>query len=75
MHTAAEPLINDEFTGELPAKRGLAHLQAKREGGKKIAEIYCAYAPHELIRAMDIREDAEDPARALAEYYLKIPCS
>lgn len=54
MHTGMEPLINDQYTDELPTKRVLAHLQAKREEGKKIAGIYCGYAPAELIRAMDI---------------------
>ncbi len=54
MYTGTEPLINDEYTGESPTKRVLAHLQAKREEGKKIAGVYCGYAPAELIRAMDI---------------------
>lgn len=54
MYTGTEPLINDEYTGESPTKRVLAHLQAKREEGKRIAGIYCDYAPSELIRAMDI---------------------
>jgi benzoyl-CoA reductase/2-hydroxyglutaryl-CoA dehydratase subunit BcrC/BadD/HgdB len=54
MNATVEPLINDEFTGEPPTKRVLAHLQTKREEGKKIAGIYCGYAPVELIRAMDI---------------------
>jgi benzoyl-CoA reductase/2-hydroxyglutaryl-CoA dehydratase subunit BcrC/BadD/HgdB len=54
MKTQIEPLIKDEFTGEPPAKRLLAYLQSKRELGKKIAGIYCGYAPVELIRAMDI---------------------
>ncbi len=54
MNAKPEPLINDEFTGEPPAKRLIAYLQSKREQGKKIAGIYCGYAPMELIRAMDI---------------------
>jgi benzoyl-CoA reductase/2-hydroxyglutaryl-CoA dehydratase subunit BcrC/BadD/HgdB len=54
MNAAIEPLIEDEFTGEPPTKRLLAYLQSKREQGKKIAGVYCGYAPVELIRAMDI---------------------
>jgi benzoyl-CoA reductase/2-hydroxyglutaryl-CoA dehydratase subunit BcrC/BadD/HgdB len=54
MNAKPEPLIKDEFTGEPPTKRLLAYLQSKREQGKKIAGIYCGYAPVELIRAMDI---------------------
>ncbi len=54
MSTNFEPLIKDEFTGEPPTKRLLAYLQGKREQGKKIAGVYCGYAPVELIRAMDL---------------------
>ncbi|MBN1405451.1 MAG: 2-hydroxyacyl-CoA dehydratase [Candidatus Omnitrophica bacterium] len=54
MDKTVDPLIKDEFTGEPPAIRLLAYLQSKREQGKKIAGIYCGYAPVELIRAMDI---------------------
>jgi benzoyl-CoA reductase/2-hydroxyglutaryl-CoA dehydratase subunit BcrC/BadD/HgdB len=54
MNVKPEPLIQDEYTGEPATKRTLAHLQKKREEGKKIAGIYCGYAPAELIRAMDI---------------------
>jgi benzoyl-CoA reductase/2-hydroxyglutaryl-CoA dehydratase subunit BcrC/BadD/HgdB len=54
MNTAVEPLINDEYAGEPPTKRTLAYLQAKREQGKKIAGVYCGYAPAELLRAMKI---------------------
>ena len=54
MNAKPEPLIQDEYTGEPATKRLLAHLQKKREEGKKIAGIYCGYAPAELIRAMDI---------------------
>lgn len=54
MNTTVEPLINDEYTGDLPTKRVLAYLQTKRKEGKKIAGVYCGYAPAELIRAMDI---------------------
>jgi benzoyl-CoA reductase/2-hydroxyglutaryl-CoA dehydratase subunit BcrC/BadD/HgdB len=52
--TKMEPLIHDEYTGESPTKRLLAHLQTKREEGRKIAGVYCGYAPAELILAMDI---------------------
>ncbi len=54
MSTKMEPLIHDEYTGESPTKRLLAHLQTKREEGRKIAGVYCGYAPAELILAMDI---------------------
>jgi benzoyl-CoA reductase/2-hydroxyglutaryl-CoA dehydratase subunit BcrC/BadD/HgdB len=54
MDIKPEPLIKDEFTGEPPTKRFLAYLQSKREQGKKIAGVYCGYAPTELIRAMGI---------------------
>jgi len=54
MNTSVEPLINDEYTGGPPNKRVLAYLQAKREEGKKIAGVYCGYAPAEVMRAMDI---------------------
>jgi benzoyl-CoA reductase/2-hydroxyglutaryl-CoA dehydratase subunit BcrC/BadD/HgdB len=54
MNVKQGPLIQDEYTGEPATKRLLAHLQKKREEGKKIAGIYCGYAPAELIRAMDI---------------------
>jgi benzoyl-CoA reductase/2-hydroxyglutaryl-CoA dehydratase subunit BcrC/BadD/HgdB len=54
MYPRPEPLINDEYTGELPTKRVLAYLQTKREAGKKIAGVYCGYAPVEVMRAMDI---------------------
>jgi len=54
MNTLVEPLINDEYTGGPPNKRVLAYLQVKREEGKKIAGVYCGYAPAEVIRAMDI---------------------
>ncbi|HOP62757.1 MAG TPA: double-cubane-cluster-containing anaerobic reductase [Spirochaetota bacterium] len=50
----AEPLFNDEFTGEPPAKRVLGYVQAKREQGAAVAGLYCGYAPMELIHAMDI---------------------
>ncbi len=49
-----EALIQDEYTGEPATKRLLAHLQKKREKGKKIVGIYCGYAPLELIHAMGI---------------------
>lgn len=54
MNNKPEALIQDEFTGEPATKRLLAHLQKKREEGKKTAGIYCGYAPLELIHAMDI---------------------
>jgi benzoyl-CoA reductase/2-hydroxyglutaryl-CoA dehydratase subunit BcrC/BadD/HgdB len=54
MNRSAKPLIDDEYTGEPPAKRLLAYLQAQRERGKKIVGIYCGYAPVELIRAFEL---------------------
>jgi benzoyl-CoA reductase/2-hydroxyglutaryl-CoA dehydratase subunit BcrC/BadD/HgdB len=54
MDITVEQLINDEYAGEPPNKRVLAYLQTKREEGKKIAGVYCGYAPAEVIRAMDI---------------------
>ncbi len=54
MNEKPEALIRDEFTGEPATKRLLAHLQKKRAEGKKIAGIYCGYAPVELIHAMGI---------------------
>jgi len=54
VNAAVEPLIDDEYTGEPPAKRLLAHLQVQRERGAKIVGIYCAYAPVELIRAFGL---------------------
>jgi benzoyl-CoA reductase/2-hydroxyglutaryl-CoA dehydratase subunit BcrC/BadD/HgdB len=49
-----EPLFNDDFVGEPPAKRVLAHVQSKREQGYAVAGLYCGYAPMELIHAMDL---------------------
>jgi len=49
-----EPLFNDAFTGEPPAKRAVGYIQTEREKGKRVAGIYCGYAPLELFYAMDI---------------------
>ena len=54
MTIKAEPLFNDSFTGEPPAKRAVAYIQGEREKGKHVAGIYCGYAPVELLYAMDI---------------------
>jgi benzoyl-CoA reductase/2-hydroxyglutaryl-CoA dehydratase subunit BcrC/BadD/HgdB len=54
MKGEAEPLIDDEYTDEEPGKRLLARLLAHREEGAKIVGTYCAYAPVELIRALDL---------------------
>ena len=54
MNRTVEPLIDDEFIGEPPAKRFLAYLQTQRERGAQIVGIYCGYAPVELIRAFDL---------------------
>jgi benzoyl-CoA reductase/2-hydroxyglutaryl-CoA dehydratase subunit BcrC/BadD/HgdB len=50
----AEPLFNDSYTGEPPAKRAVGYIQEEREKGKHVAGIYCGYAPVELLYAMDI---------------------
>ncbi len=54
MELKVEPLFNDNFIGEPPTKRVLGYLQSQREQGKKIAGVYCGYAPLELLRAMDL---------------------
>ncbi len=54
MSRTVEPLINDEYTGGPPTKRVLARLQEKRKEGRKVAGVYCGYAPTELILAMGI---------------------
>lgn len=54
MTIKAEPLFNDSFAGEPPAKRAVAYIQGEREKGKHVAGIYCGYAPVELLYAMDI---------------------
>ncbi len=54
MSRGPDPLINDEYTREAPAKRLLAHLLAHRQRGMKIVGTYCAYAPAEIIRALGL---------------------
>lgn len=54
MTIQTEPLFNDSFTGEPPAKRAVGYIQDQREKGKHVAGIYCGYAPVELFYAMDI---------------------
>ena len=51
---AFEPLIIDEFTGEPPSKRLIAHIQRERVMGKGVVGIYCGYAPYEVIRSLDL---------------------
>lgn len=48
-----EALFGDEYKGEA-TKRALAYIQSQREKGKKVAGIYCGYAPLELLYAMDL---------------------
>ncbi|HEY1405984.1 MAG TPA: double-cubane-cluster-containing anaerobic reductase, partial [Spirochaetota bacterium] len=48
-----ETLFNDQFAGEA-TKRALSYIQSQRELGKKVAGIYCGYAPLELLYAMDL---------------------
>jgi len=54
MNSYYEPLIQDEFTGEPPTKRLIAHIQRQRNMGKGVVGIYCGYAPFELIRSLDL---------------------
>lgn len=54
MTLKAEPLFNDSFAGEPPAKRAVGYIQGEREKGKHVAGIYCGYAPVEILYAMDI---------------------
>ncbi|HPB83029.1 MAG TPA: double-cubane-cluster-containing anaerobic reductase [Spirochaetota bacterium] len=49
-----EPLFNDEYASGPAAKRVLGYIQSRREQGASVAGLYCAYAPMELIFAMDI---------------------
>ena len=49
-----ETLIDDEFADGPGAKRVLSYIQSKRKNGHPVAGLYCAYAPMELILAMDI---------------------
>lgn len=53
MNDSLERLVNDEYAGEPPTKRIMAYIQKNRENGKKVAGIYCGYAPLEIIRAAD----------------------
>lgn len=49
-----EPLMNDGLDADPPSKRVLQYVQRKKEQGSPIAGIYCAYAPIELMQAMDV---------------------
>ena len=49
-----EPLFDDQFIGEPPAKRALAYVQSRREKGDKVAGLYCSFAPIELLYAAGI---------------------
>ena len=48
-----DSLFGDEYKGEA-TKRALSYIQSQREKGKKVAGIYCGYAPLELLYAMDL---------------------
>jgi benzoyl-CoA reductase/2-hydroxyglutaryl-CoA dehydratase subunit BcrC/BadD/HgdB len=52
MNTPFEPLIDDEYN-DSPGKRTLDVILRKRRSGRRAVGYYCAYAPSELIRAMD----------------------
>lgn len=54
MNSTPRPLIDDGYADEAPAKRLVAHLLGHRERGAKIVGTYCAYAPSEIIRALDL---------------------
>lgn len=54
MNRYFEPLIQDEFTGDSPSKRLIAHIQRQRITGKGVVGVYCGYAPYEVIRALDL---------------------
>ncbi len=54
MTVKTEPLFNDQFAGEPPAKRAVGYIQVQRDKGKHVAGIYCGYAPLELFYAMDL---------------------
>lgn len=47
-------IFNDAFVGEPPAKRAVGYIQSQREKGRKVAGIYCGYAPVELLHALDV---------------------
>lgn len=48
------PLMNDGLDADPPSKRVLQYVQRKKEAGSPVAGIYCAYAPIELMQAMDV---------------------
>jgi benzoyl-CoA reductase/2-hydroxyglutaryl-CoA dehydratase subunit BcrC/BadD/HgdB len=50
----AEPIFNDEYVGQPPAKRALGYITQQREKGKHAVGIYCGYAPLELLIALDL---------------------
>jgi benzoyl-CoA reductase/2-hydroxyglutaryl-CoA dehydratase subunit BcrC/BadD/HgdB len=54
MTTKAEPIFDDAYVGEPPAKRALAYIEQQRNLGKHVVGAYCGYAPVELMMAHDI---------------------
>lgn len=48
------PIFNDAFVGEPPAKRALGYIQEQKKNGNHVVGIYCGYAPVELMHALDI---------------------
>lgn len=50
----ADPIFNDAFVGEPPAKRALDYIQEQKKNGNHVVGIYCGYAPIELMNALDI---------------------
>lgn len=52
---ASETLIADDYTGEPPSKRLLAHIQKQRERNNRIVGVYCGPkgAPGVLVRGSE----------------------
>jgi benzoyl-CoA reductase/2-hydroxyglutaryl-CoA dehydratase subunit BcrC/BadD/HgdB len=54
MSQTKTPIFNDSFVGEPATKRALAYIQSQREKGRHVAGVYCAYAPLELLHALEV---------------------
>jgi len=54
MKYTPEPLFDDEYVNQPPAKRVLGYVRSKRDQGAAVAGLYCGYAPMEVIHAMDV---------------------
>lgn len=51
---SVEPIFNDGFVGQPPAKRALGYIEDQKKNGKHVVGIYCGYAPVELMIALDL---------------------